>query len=86
MNVGWTADRVAAELVRAEVNRSQWSKGPTKKESRRRSCCVVPREVAATEAVTLRREQSGSVGEGRLDGKGNSRRLAGHSTAVDKKF
>ena len=33
-----------------------------------------------------RREQSGSVGEGRLDGKGNSRRLAGHSTAVDKKF
>ena len=32
-----------------------------------------------------RREQSGSVGEGRLDGKKNSRRLAGHSTAARPK-
>ena len=32
-----------------------------------------------------RREQSGSVGEGRLDGKKNSRRLAGHSTAAGPK-
>ena len=32
-----------------------------------------------------RREQSGSVGEGRLDGRKNSRRLAGHSTAAISK-
>ena len=31
LNAGWTVDRVAAKLVRAEVNRSQRSKGPTEK-------------------------------------------------------